>query len=105
MSSLSFEKLQILADDLTKVSPPPNRPTGLNYIVEGTGKWVVVKVGSGMYAIRPEYEDSRGGKVVATQNGEIRGFAPAIETALRFAISIANSHRHYWTPAAYVDPA
>lgn len=96
MSSIT-ERLQKLADELTKVSPPPPRPKGLNYVVPETGRWVVAKVGSGMYAIRPEYDDTRGHKIVATHNGEIRGFAPAIETALRFAISIATSTRHYWS--------
>ena len=96
MSSI-VEQLQVLADELTEVSPPPPKPKGLNFVVAGSGRWVVVKSGSGMFAIRPEYDDGRGGRVVATHNGEIRGFAPAIKTALMFAISIANSSRHYWS--------
>lgn len=100
MSSIA-DRLQKLADELTEVSPPPPRPMGMNFIVPDSGRWVVVKVGSGMYAIRPEYDDTRGQKVIVTHNGEVRGFAPAIETALKFAISIGASSRHHWSVVTF----
>lgn len=95
--SSTIEQLQKLADQLTTVAPPPSIPKGLNFAVPDSGRWVVVKAGSGMFAVRPEYEDKRGGSITATTNGEIRGFAPAIETALMFALSIHTASRHYWS--------
>lgn len=68
----------------------------MNNIVPNSGKWTVQKVGSGMYAVRPEYQTKDGEIIVATRNGEIKGFPNTIETSLRFAISVTTSSRFYW---------
>lgn len=97
-----ISKLQKLADELTVHAPPPPQPKGLNYIVPNSGKWVVVKVGSGMYAVRPEYETTNGEKIIATRNGETRGFPNSIEASLRFAISVTTASRFYWAASTIV---
>lgn len=97
--SSTIEQLQKLADDLTEVSPPPIQPIGLNGVLPHSGRWIVVKVGSGLYAVRPEYEDGLGGVIVGKHNDEVKGFAPAVMTALRFAISICSASSHRWSPA------
>ena len=97
--SSTIEQLQKLADELTEVSPPPIQPIGLNGALPHSGKWIVVKVGLGLYAVRPEYEDGLGGVIVGKHNDEVKGFAQVVMTALRFAISISSASRHRWSPA------
>lgn len=90
--------LQVLCDELTTLLPPPTKPKGVNFIEAGTGKWIIARVGSGMYAVRAEYKDTRGGSIEVKVENEITGYAPAVTTALKFAVSVAGSGRHSWMP-------
>lgn len=94
MSSIS--DLELLIDQLNEVAPPPKIPLGLNEIIKGSGKWQLVMVGAGMYAIRAVYRNTRGEEVECRQENEIVGFIPAVTTAVRFTLSIMSSSRHYW---------
>lgn len=89
-------ELQRLCDELTEIMPPPHRPNGLNFIVEGTGRWTVGRAGAGLYAVHATYDDSRGGTVEVRLENEITGYGPAVTTALRFMLSIATAHTHQW---------
>lgn len=90
--------LQVLCDELTILLPPPAKPRGVNFIEAGTGKWTIARVGSGLYAVRAEYKDTRGGSIEVKVENEITGYAPAVTTALKFAVSVAGSSRHNWMP-------
>jgi hypothetical protein len=89
--------LQLLCDELTQIFPPPQNPKGVNFVEEGTGRWVIARVGSGMYAVQAEYKDHRGGTIQVKMENQITGFAPAVMTALKFSISVADSHRYGWS--------
>ena len=96
--SSTIEQLQKLADDLTEVSPPPIQPIGLNGVLPHSGKWIVVKVGSGLYAVRPEYEDGLGGVIVGKHNDEVKGFAPAVMTAQSVVPEVTVGHQPLHPP-------
>lgn len=96
-TDLDIDRLQKLADELTEVAPPPKSPHGLNMAVK-RGRWIVQKVGAGMYAIRAEYQTEQNTAVVVKIDDEMSGFAKALVTAMKFAIQIASSSRHYWLP-------
>ena len=92
----TLKEIQILADELTQVSPPPARPKGANFI--GTnGRWKVETVGTGMYALRAEYDLADGEVVVVKITDEIIGFASAFVSAIKFAIMLASCDKYYWS--------
>jgi hypothetical protein len=91
--------LQVLADQLTELTPPPTQPLGLNNAKPGTGKWKVVPIGAGGYALRIEYENLDGGLVIGRADPEISGFASNIRQSLSFMLSVTRASRFYWHPA------
>lgn len=97
-TNLDISRLQELADELTKVSPPPKDPKGINHQLR-KGHWVIAKAGAGMYVVRAAYVNAQDEiEVIKTEN-EMSGFANSLAMALRFAIQVASSTRHYWLPA------
>jgi len=91
--------LQLLADKLTLVAPPPQDLTnGKDQFVRGSGRWKVEMVGGGFYAVRIEYDTTQNQKVVMKANQELRGFSQNLEQSLKFAEFVANPHRHHWLP-------
>ena len=92
----TLKDIQILADELTQVSPPPARPKGVNFI--GTnGRWKVETVGTGMYALRAEYDLADGEVVVVKINDEIVGFPSALVSAIKFAIMLSSCDKYFWS--------
>lgn len=93
----TLNDLQILADELTQVSPPPQQPKGVNFISENNGRWVIERTGAGMYAVRAEYkladDDTRTIKI----EHEMTGYPNSLVSALKFAIMIGNAQTHYWS--------
>jgi hypothetical protein len=100
MSAMTtLNDLQILADRLTKVSPPPQDLTNKkDQFIVGSGRWKVEMVGAGFYAVRIEYDTTQNKKVVMKADQELRGFADTLSQSLRFAEFIANPSRHHWLP-------
>jgi hypothetical protein len=98
----TISEVEILLDELTISSPPPPLPLGVSdehSIRRGSGKWVVVPVGVGIYAIRVEYDLDDGKKLQVKVPDEVRGAPQAISMAVRFSLQLANSHRFYWQVA------
>jgi hypothetical protein len=92
----TLKDIQILADELTQLSPPPARPKGVNFI--GTnGRWKVETVGTGMYALRAEYDLADGEVVVVRINDEILGFASALVSAIKFSIMLSSCDKYFWS--------
>ena len=93
----TLNDLQILADELTQVSPPPQQPKGANFIAQNSGRWVIARTGAGMYAVRAEYtmldEEVRTIKI----EHEITGYPNSLVSALKFAIMIASASTFYWS--------
>lgn len=96
MSSIS--ELQKLADKLTEALPPPLHPLGTQRVDLVKGRWVVTRAGMGMFAVRVEYTTTQNEKILYRVDNEIIGYPQAIQTAIKFAVQVANSHRHYWQP-------
>lgn len=96
-TNLDISRLQELADELTKVSPPPKDPRGINHQLKN-GQWTIAKAGAGMYVVRAAYVNSQGEIEVIKTESEMAGFANSLAMALRFAIQVASSTRHYWLP-------
>lgn len=92
----TLKDIQILADELTQISPPPTRPKGVNF-VGSNGRWKVETVGTGMYALRAEYDLADGEVVVVRMNDEIIGFPTALVSAIKFAIMLASCETYYWS--------
>jgi hypothetical protein len=91
--------LQLLADKLTLVAPPPqDLKNGTDQFVQGSGRWKVEMVGAGFYAVRIEYETTQNKKVVMKAEQELRGFSQNLAQSLEFAEFVANPHRHHWLP-------
>lgn len=91
--------LQLLADKLTKVAPPPQDLTnGKDQFIVGSGKWKVEMVGAGFYAVRIEYDTTQNKKIVMKADRELRGFSQNLAQSLEFAEFVANPHRHHWLP-------
>jgi len=98
----TISEIEILLDELSLSSPPPPLPIGVgdhHKIRKGSGKWVVVPVGVGIYAVRVEYKLDDDSKLQVKVPEEIRGAPQAISMAVRFALQLANSHRFYWQVA------
>ena len=93
-----MNELQILADELTALLPPPQRPLGVNLVVAGTGKWKIVPVGSGSYAMRIEYQHPEGSTFIVRSEKEIAGFPNALRQSLEFMVDLHTATRHYWLP-------
>lgn len=92
----TLKEIQILADELTELAPPPTRPKGVNFF--GTnGRWKVEAVGTGMYALRAEYDLADGEVVVVKINDEIIGFPSALVSAIKFAIMLASCNKYFWS--------
>lgn len=94
----TIEQLQVLADELTDVFPPPKVPLGVNSVIAGTGKWRVMRIGGGCYAVRIEYQRSDGTTVTVKSSEEIVGYPSNVTTAIRFALQMGNASRHFWLP-------
>ena len=95
----TLNDLQILADKLTKISPPPQDLTnGKDKFIVGSGRWKVEMVGAGFYAVRIEYDTTQNKKVVMKAKQELRGFADTLAQSLKFAEFVANPSRHHWLP-------
>jgi hypothetical protein len=94
----TISELQILADELTELLPPPTRPAGVNLVVVGSGKWKIVPVGSGSYAMRIEYEHPDGHSFVVRSEKEIAGFPNALRQSLEFMVTLHTATRHHWLP-------
>lgn len=92
----SISELQNLADKLTETMPPPLRPLGIDRADLRDGRWVVVRAGVGMFAVRAEYTTGQNEKIMVRHDDEILGYPQSIISALRFAVRVAESHRHYW---------
>jgi hypothetical protein len=92
----TLKDIQTLADELTQVAPPPIRPIGVNFV--GTnGRWKAETVGSGLYALRAEYDLANGETVTIKMNDEIVGFPSTIVPAIKFSIMVANSSKFFWS--------
>lgn len=92
----TLNDIQILADELTECSPPPAQPKGLNFVVVGSGKWIVARTGAGIYAIRAEYKVSEGETRIVKMENELVGYPNALVSALNFAITIGSASTYYW---------
>lgn len=92
----TITELEILADQLTEVVPPPTNPKGQANTIPGTGRWVIAKTGAGTYALRIEYDTASGAKLVVRQQTELKGFADTLAQAMRFTIEVATADRHHW---------
>jgi hypothetical protein len=91
--------LQLLADKLTKVAPPPqDLPSDKYKFIVGSGRWKVEMVGAGFYAVRIEYETTQNQKIVMKADRELRGFSQNLAQSLEFAEFVANPNRHHWLP-------
>jgi hypothetical protein len=91
--------LQLLADKLTKVAPPPQDLTSDKHkFIVGSGRWKVEMVGGGFYAVRIEYDTTQNQKVVMKAERELRGFSQNLAQSLEFAEFVANPNRHHWLP-------
>lgn len=94
------QELEILAERMTEAMPPPERPIGVNYVVPGSGRWKVARIGAGQYAIRAIYKSSlNNSEIEIRMADEIRGYPTAVATALRFAVSVAEAGRMSWSRA------
>jgi hypothetical protein len=92
----TLKEIQILADELTQVSPPPARPKGANFV--GTNaRWKAETVGGGMYALRAEYDLANNEVVVMKINDEIVGFPSALVSAIKFSIMLASCNKYFWS--------
>ncbi len=94
----THKDLQVLADQLTQLTPPPSQPLGLNNAKPGTGKWKIVPIGAGGFALRIEYEHVEGGTVIGRADPEISGFASSIRQSLSFMLSVTRASRFHWHP-------
>ena len=95
----TLTEIQFLADRLTEVSPPPAQPKGINFVIVGSGKWVVARSGAGMYAIRAEYTDDQAATRVIKIENELTGYPTTLISALKFAITIGSASTYYWAAA------
>jgi hypothetical protein len=94
----TIKELQILADELTQLLPPPIRPQGVNLVVAGTGRWKIVPIGSGSYAMRIEYEHPDGDTFIVRAEKEIAGFPSSLRQSLDFMVTLHTATRHQWLP-------
>ena len=93
----TLNDLQILADELTQVSPPPQQPKGVNFIAEQNGRWVIVRTGAGMYAVRAEYKLADDDTRTIKMEHEMTGYPNSLVSALKFATMIASASTFYWS--------
>lgn len=93
----TLNDLQLLADELSEVAPPPTKPQGLNFVVPNSGKWKVQRTGAGMYAIRAEYQVNEHETRIVKMENEMTGYPTALMSALKFAVMIANASTYYWS--------
>jgi hypothetical protein len=94
----TISDLQVLADELTELTPPPTQPRGLNTAIAGTGRWKVVPIGGGGYALRIEYDDHINGTIIGRADPEISGFASMLRQSLAFMVSVNKASRFHWIP-------
>lgn len=90
------EQLNLLADELTQAMPPPRQLAGIQNVIPGTGRWVIVRVGGGTFAVRAQFDSPTGEPVICRTADEVRGYASTVATSLRFAIQVATASRHNW---------
>ena len=93
----TLNDLQILADELTQISPPPKQPKGVNFIAENNGRWVIVRTGAGMYAVRAEYTLLDQVARTIKMEHEMTGYPNSLVSALKFAIMIASASTFFWS--------
>jgi hypothetical protein len=94
----SITEINLLIEKLNEVAPPPKLPQGLNNVRENSGEWKLALIGAGLYSLRAVYETKQGDPIEVRMEEEIKGFLPAISTAIRFTLSIMSSSRHHWLP-------
>lgn len=92
----TLNELQILADELTQISPPPKQPKGVNFIAENDGRWVIERTGAGMYAVRAEYKLADETRTIKMEH-EMTGYPNSLMSALKFAIMISTSSTFFWS--------
>lgn len=92
------KELQLLADELTDVMPPPKSVTAMNGKIVGSGVWKVAPIGSGAYALRIEYKQADGTTVTVRPEREVSGFPNTLRQSLEFMISVHAATRHHWLP-------
>lgn len=92
----TMKELQLLADGLTELLPPPASPKGVQSVKSGTGRWTIVPIGSGSYALRIEYRDRENNVVTVRAEREIAGFPSTLRQSLEFMLSVHSATRHHW---------
>jgi hypothetical protein len=92
----TLKDIQILADELTQVAPPPARPKGVNF-VGANGRWKAETVGSGLYALRAEYDLADGETITIRMDDEMVGFPSTIIPAIKFSIMLASCNQFFWS--------
>lgn len=90
------KELQRLADELTDAFPPPPTIAPRQLAVVGRGRWKVVPIGGGSFALRIEYTDTRGNEVIMRAEREIAGFPNTLRQSLEFMLSVYSSTRYGW---------
>lgn len=96
MPTTPNDDLEELVAELNLVYPPPAKLSGVENTVPGSGRWVLGRVGSGVYAVRAEYTRLDGSTVRAKSEHEVVGFPAAIASSLRFTIGLMSATRHGW---------
>jgi hypothetical protein len=94
----TIKELQVLADGLTKLMPPPALPPNVQTVKSGTGRWAIVPIGSGSYALRIEYKDKDNNTITVRAEREITGFPSSLKQSLEFMLSVHSATRHRWLP-------
>lgn len=69
-----------------------------NRQVSGRGKWKIVPIGGGAFALRIEYPTADGDTFVVRAEREISGFANSLRQSLEFMLSVHSATRHHWIP-------
>lgn len=88
--------LASLVAELNSVYPPPDKLTGILNIVPGSGRWVLGRVGHGLYSVRAEYLHHDGSTVLARQGTEMTGLPSGLAVSLRFTINLMSASRYEW---------
>jgi hypothetical protein len=88
--------LDELVDQLNAVYPPPIELCAAMNPLAGSGRWVLHRVGAGLYAVRAEYKLADGSTVQARQGNEMVGLPSGLATSLRFTLGIVGATRHEW---------
>jgi len=93
VASPTDSDLDSLVAQLNSVYPPPDELTGISDIVPGSGRWVLRRIGWGLYCVVAEYLHHDGSTVVARQGFEVGGLPSGLAGALRFTINLVSVAR------------